>query len=148
METILVKTDDDGRILAERKQLNNLGSAKKQKLIEQGWVEVSDNTDRPETGRWQRAVKYLEGDSIVWKTHKITPDEVAKYKLIIALRREGVLDDINATIDDMDEEVKIAWENSHIITRGAPVLAAIADKMDFDSDYVDELFRSAADIEL
>ena len=148
METILVKTDDDGRILAERKQLNNLSSAKKQKLIEQDWVEVSDNTDRPETGRWQRAVKYLEGDSIVWKTHNVTPDEVAKYKLIIALRREGVLDDVNNKIDDMDEEVKIAWENSHIITRGAPVLAAIADKMDFDSDYVDELFRSAADIEL
>ena len=148
METILVNSNDDGRILAQRKQLGGLSSAKKQKLIEQGWVEVSDNTDRPETGNWERAVKYLEGDSIVWKTHKITPDEVAKYKLIIALRREGVLDDVNATIEDMDEEVKIAWENSHIITRGASVLAAIANKMDFDYEYVDELFRSAADIEL
>lgn len=148
METILVKTNEEGRVVAQWRQLAKLGSAKKQNLIEQGCVEVTDNNNRPETGRWQRAVKYLEGDSIVWKTHNVTPDEVAKYKLIIALRREGVLDDVNNKIDDMDEEVKIAWENSHIITRDAPVLAAIADKMDFDSDYVDELFRSAADIEL
>ena len=148
METILVKTNEEGRVVAQWRQLAKLGSAKKQNLIDQGCVEVTDNNNRPDTGNWQRAVRYLEGDSIVWKTHKITPDEVAKYKLIIALRREGVLDDVNATIDDMDEEVKIAWENSHIITRTSSILAVIADKMDFDSEYVDELFRSAADIEL
>ena len=144
---MLINTNDDGRVVARIYKPDRLSKAKKEGFIE---VDEDDIPPRPEDELdIDRAELMYDADSgkFEWIMRKGTPEEVAKYKLKIALKREELLDKVEDELENMDEEARIAWEDASVIRRESATVAALAEALDLHGNTVNALFRTAYKLE-
>lgn len=64
----------------------------------------------------------------------------------IALLNAGLLDAVEAAVASSPRSVQIDWEYAIEIRRDNPVIAAMADQLNFTSEQIDDLFFAAASV--
>ena len=65
----------------------------------------------------------------------------------IALKRAGLIESVEAAIQQANGETQIWWEYAALWHRNHPLLNALASSLGLTSDQVDDLFRTAGAIE-
>lgn len=108
----------------------------------------------PET-HYLESVTGRDGDTwrTTWEKKEIAPfvepiAGIAKSQLRIWLKNNGITDLVTEAIQKLDEpprsEAEIRWECTMVYERNHPLVAAIGEKLNMNSDDLDNLFREAA----
>jgi hypothetical protein len=74
------------------------------------------------------------------------PQSVTPYQARVALLGAGLLDAVNAAVEQAGGATKIAWEYATGIERGSPFIAAMQGGLGLSSAQVDALFIAAAQV--
>ena len=124
-----------------------------------GWIPFTASPDDPEKhGRDIYAAIIDAGDIAPYiAPPEPTPEEllsaerstmiVSKFQAKAALMQADLLDATQAAIADADALTKLAWADAQEFRRNSPMIATLAAALDLTDEQVDDLFRSAAEIE-
>ena len=74
-------------------------------------------------------------------------ETVSAMQARIALRRAGLLAQVEAAVAQGDDELQDAWEYAIEWKRSSPTIAAIGTALGLSEAQIDDLFRAAAEIE-
>ena len=93
---------------------------------------------------------YAGGDVVAPSVTVPVPAEVTMRQARLALLAAGLLDDVEAAIDGMDEPAKTAaqieWEYSNALERDNTLVAILGPSLGLSSNQIDDLFRAAAQL--
>ena len=71
----------------------------------------------------------------------------SRFQAKAALLQAGLLDQVQAAVNDAEPFVQIAWADAVEFRRNSPTIAALAKSVDMTDEQVDDLFRAAMKIE-
>jgi hypothetical protein len=74
------------------------------------------------------------------------PEIVSRFQARAALMDAGLLDAVEAAIDQAGPRERLAWAETVEWNRDSPTIAAIGAALGLTSDQIDDLFRRAASI--
>lgn len=76
----------------------------------------------------------------------VVPNAVTPRQARLALLQLGILDEVEAAVEQAETSVRIEWEYAIEIRRDNALLAQMAGSLGLDSDALDQLFVSAAEL--
>lgn len=143
---IAIKTNEKDRVIFYHYRPWELSSdyLKKCILIDK---DSSVLNNRPSTEPHIQPFLCYDGTDLYWGYEFISVDSIAKYKLSIQLKRQGLLNSVEQLISD-DEEMSIAWTQAAYIDRNSNGVNAIKQHMNLSDNDTDEIFAKAFIIEL
>lgn len=107
------------------------------------FIEVPDECETGwilENGKWVKPPEQ--------QPEEIVPTSVTARQGWLYMHREGLLGQIEDYIDSQPEpeqtEARIEWEKTAVIERNNPMLAQIAETMQWDDERLDEMFLAAS----
>lgn len=74
------------------------------------------------------------------------PASVTPRRARLVLASAGLLDDVEAAIDGMDQAARIEWDYALEIRRDSPLVAALAPILGLDDETIDAMFIEAASV--
>lgn len=74
------------------------------------------------------------------------PAEVTPAQMRLELAERGMLDAVEATVDQLGRAARIKWDYGITIPRGDPLITAAATALNLTDAQVDDLFRAAAQL--
>ena len=74
------------------------------------------------------------------------PQEVSPRQVRLLLRRQGLLEQVNAMIATQDEDTQIEWQYAETFKRQNPLLLRLAANLGLSEQQIDEFFIAAAQI--
>jgi len=72
------------------------------------------------------------------------PAAVTPLQMRRALRAADLMVQVEALVEQLDDEAREAWEYAVVIHRNDPLITSAAEQLDLTSAQVDDLFRAAA----
>ncbi len=76
----------------------------------------------------------------------IVPTSITIRQAKIAISRAGKLAEVKAAIASLDEETKINWDDALEFSRSSAIILSIASTLGYNSNQIDNLFRTASQI--
>ena len=76
----------------------------------------------------------------------VIPKVVTMRQAKLALLQQGLLDSVNAAIEQSDEAAKIEWQYATEVKRDNALVTAIASQLSLTEQQIDELFTLAASL--
>ncbi len=118
------------------------------------WLPVVDEQPTPGDGEVLTApIETVHADRVVrvWGVTAAPPSpvpaEVTNFQARAALMRGDKFDAINAALQAMGGEAWAAWEYANVVKRDGALVLALGDQVGLSASELDDLFRTAAQIE-
>jgi len=75
------------------------------------------------------------------------PQTISRFQARAALHQAGYLEQVQTAIESADPIVKMAWEDATEFRRNSPTVLTFAETLGLTDEQLDEMFRTAAQIE-
>jgi len=118
-----------------------------------GWIPFTASPDDTEPHGRQifedlkaEAAEYVEPEPPEPQPEPV-PQTISRFQARAALHQAGYLAQMQTAIESADPIVKMAWEDATEFRRNSPTVLAFAETLGLTDEQLDEMFRTAAQIE-